>query len=144
MSMSILNEEALTVLGIHARASNAAPQKIGDLWRRFHALGNQEAIPGRQGEAVYSVYCEYEGDFAKPYTVVIGCEVADDAVVPDGMKKVSIAPGDFAVFPVEGELPMSVFKTWAEIWETPLKRRYQADFDRYAEDGTVTIYVGAE
>ena len=142
MSMSILNEEALTVLGIHARASNAAPQKIGDLWRRFHAMGNAAGIDGRQSDAVLSVYCEYESDFAGEYTVVIGCAVAADTAVPEGMKKIDVEAGKFVVMEPAGELPMSVWDTWARIWSSPLDRRYQADFDRYRSDGKVTVHVG--
>jgi len=142
MSYTRQMADGLTVLGISARASNATPQKIGDLWRRFHALGDQKIVEARRDEAVYCVYCEYEGDASQPYTVAIGCVVAPDAAVPDGFKKIDIAAGTFAVFAVTGALPMGVFAAWEEVWATPLDRRYQADFDRYETDGTVTVHVG--
>jgi predicted transcriptional regulator YdeE len=135
-------EDDIAVLGSYARASNAAPEKIGDLWRRFHAMGNAQAIDARRDDAVYSVYCEYVGDFTGEFTVVIGCAVDADAAVPDGMKKIAVKAGRFAVFEPVGELPMSVFETWAEIWKMPLERRYQADYDRYGSDGKVTVHVG--
>jgi predicted transcriptional regulator YdeE len=142
MNHTVRNEGGLTVLGIFARASNATPEKIGDLWRRFHALGSAAAIAARRNDAVYSVYCEYEGDYTSEYTVVIGCAVDVDAASPEGMKRVAIDAGRFAVYEPVGELPMSVWQTWAEIWKTPLERRYQADYDRYGEDGRVTVHVG--
>ena len=142
MSMSILNEEALTVLGIHARASNAAPQKIGDLWRRFQALGNAGAIGNRHSDEVFSVYCEYDGDYTGEYTVVIGCAVDADAAVPEGMKKIEIQAGRFAVIEPIGELPMSIWETWAQIWNSQLDRLYHADYDKYGSDGKVSVHVG--
>src|ERR1700722_12715800 len=123
MSMTLTNEGALTVLGIYARASNAAPQKIGDLWRRFHAMGDAAAIDGRENDAVLSVYCEYESDFTGEYTIVIGCAVAADAAVPEGMKKIEVEAGKFAMIEPQGELPMSVWETWARVWNSPLDRR---------------------
>ncbi len=134
--------DRLTVLGIATKASNSAPQEIGDLWRRFHAMGGAQSIPARRNDAVYCVYCEYEGDFTKPYTVLIGCEIDPAVAVPEGFRTIEIEAGKFAVYQVTGELPQSLFEVWAEIWNTPLDRRYQADFDRYGDDGVVTVHVG--
>jgi len=142
VSYTVHHEDGLTVLGIYTRASNATPSKIGDLWRRFHAGGNAGLIEARKNDAGYCVYCEYERDFTGAYTVLIGCVVDADAAIPEGMKKIEIDAGKFAVFEPVGELPKSVFETWAEIWKTPLDRRYQADFDRYGDDGNVTVHVG--
>jgi predicted transcriptional regulator YdeE len=134
--------EALTVMGIATRASNSDPKKIGDLWRQFHAMGDHKIVEARLDDTVYGVYCEYEKDLSKPYTVVIGCAVPADAVVPEGLKKVQIEAGEFAVFPVTGPLPVGIFAVWGEVWTTALERRYQADFDRYEPGGTVTVHVG--
>jgi predicted transcriptional regulator YdeE len=138
----LCDEESLTVLGIFARASNAKPEKVGDLWRSFHALGGATAIAARQSDAVYNVYCEYESDHTGEYTVVIGCAVDADAAAPKGMKKIAIEAGGFAVYEAAGELPRSVWETWVRIWKTPLERRYRADYDRYGDDGRVTVHVG--
>ncbi|NYF81354.1 GyrI-like domain-containing protein [Granulicella arctica] len=142
MSYEILEERAFTVAGIFARVSNATPELIGDLWRRFLTMGGAQAIEGRRNDSVYCIYCEYEGDFNAPYTVVIGCAVDGDVRVAKGMKKVQIAAGRFAVLRATGELPMGVFEAWSEAWATPLDRLYDADFDRYGVDGVVTVHVG--
>ena len=144
MSFSVCDAEGLTVLGIYARAGNENPEKIGDLWRRFQAMGGASAIAARHDDTVYCVYCEYETDLSGPFTVLVGCSVDADAVIPDQMKKLAIDSGKFAVFEAVGPLPTSVFQTWAEIWNTPLERRYQADFDCYGSDGKVTIHVGVQ
>ena len=134
--------DAFAVMGIAARVSNEEANKIGDLWQRWHALGDRKIVEARLDETIYSVYCEYEGDASRPYTVVIGCAVPADAVVPEGLKKIEVEAGEFAVFPVTGPLPMGVVATWSEVWTTPLDRRYKADFDRYEQDGTVSVHVG--
>jgi|GEM_PF-4536443 len=48
----------------------------------------------------------------------------------------------YAVFPVTGELPASVVKAWSDIWETPLDRICDTDFERYSSDGAVAVHVG--
>ena len=142
MSYEVVEEHAIVIQGISTRASNAEPQKIGELWQRFHALGDAAAIPARIADVVYSVYCEYAGDYTAPYTVVLGCAVAPDAAVPEGLHKIVIEPGRFTVCETEGLLPQGVFDAWARIWSTSLDRRYQADYDLYATDGKVTVHVG--
>jgi predicted transcriptional regulator YdeE len=140
-SYELRDVEKLTIVGISDRVSNAEPHKIGDLWRRFRAMGDGAAIPERTSAAAYAVYCEYEGNHTQAFTALIGCAVAPDAAVPEGMRKIVIEAGRFAVYRPVGEMPQAVFDTWAEIWGTPLARRYQADFDRYGDEG-VSIHVG--
>jgi len=118
MSYELVQQPSLTVMGIFTRASNAEPQKIGDLWRRFHAMGNEKIVEARLSDATYSIYCEYKGDHTQPFTVVIGCEVPADVVPVEGMKIVEIETGNFAVYKPVGALPDAVFETWAEIWKT--------------------------
>jgi predicted transcriptional regulator YdeE len=144
MSYVFKEEPAITVVGVYGRASNSEPRKTGDLWRRFNAAGKEQSVPARIREEHYCVYCEYEDDW-KEFTVVIGCAIDDDAEVPEGMKKVRIAAGNFAVWYPEGPLPQSVFDAWAEVWKTPLDRLYQADYDIYGDTSSkngATVHVG--
>jgi len=141
MSYKLTQQPAITVMGIHTRASNAEPYKIGDLWRRYHAMGDHEGIAARLSDAHYGVYCEYEGDHTQPFTVVIGCEVPVGTAAAEGMRIIEIPAGEFAVYKPVGKLPDAVFETWAEIWKTPLDRTYQADYDRYDAHGA-TVHVG--
>ncbi|MDP9039915.1 MAG: GyrI-like domain-containing protein [Acidobacteriota bacterium] len=131
----------LTVMGLHTRASNRELNRIGDLWRSFHAQGDHVIIPARVDDAHICVYCEYEGDHTQPYTIVIGCEVPPGTPTLDGMKTVRVEPGRFAVYRRAYARPNPVFVTWEEIWKTPLDRRYQADYDRYGSDG-ISVNVG--
>ncbi len=145
MSYEIEEEPAITVLGFYARVSNAEPRKIGDVWRRFNAAGKEKSIPARTSDQHYCVYCEYEGDWTKEFTVLIGCSVPENAGVPEGMKKITVQSGKYAVWSPEGELPQSVFDAWAEVWKTPLDRLYQADYDVYGDTSGkngATVHVG--
>jgi predicted transcriptional regulator YdeE len=134
-------ERGFTAMGIFTRTSNANPEKIGDLWRKFHAAEDFKLIEARMDDMVYCIYCEYEGDWTQAFTVVLGCKVDPGAEVPEGMKTVTVEPGEFAVFPVAFDGPIPAARKWQTIWETPLKRRYQADYDRYGF-GTLDIHVG--
>ncbi len=145
MSYELRNEEALAVMGFFTRAANSDPRRIGDLWRRFNAAGKEQMIRDHIGDKHYCVYCEYEGDWTKEFTVVIGCAVEADAEVPEGMKKVQIAAGSFAVWKPEGVLPQSVFDVWTEVWKTPLDRLYEADYDVYGDPDSrngASVHVG--
>ncbi len=135
---------SIFVMGLAGRASNKTPGPIGDLWRNFHGMGGAKAVPARFDDVVYCVYCEYESDWTGAYTVLVGCSVPMDAPVRPGMRKIEVPAGNFQVFSVTGELPSGIGRTWAEIWGLPLERRYEADFDRYAEDGSVTVHVGVQ
>jgi predicted transcriptional regulator YdeE len=137
-----MDGDELTVLGIYARTGNDNIEQIGDLWRLFQEMGGPSGIATRTGDSVYCVYCEYETDAKGAFTVLIGCAVDADAEIPEGMMKLAIHAGRFFVFEPVGELPKSVFETWAEIWAMPIDRMFQADFDRYGSDGKVTIHVG--
>jgi predicted transcriptional regulator YdeE len=141
LSYELQSEGGLTIVGIFTTASNANPRLIGDLWRSFHAQGDLKTMPDTKDDATYCVYCEYEGDASQPFTVVIGRAVHPAATIPKGMKKVDIAAGKYAVYRAVGELPNGVFAAWAEVWQTPLDRRYQADYDRYDAAGA-TVHVG--
>ncbi len=142
MSYKLQQEDGFTVIGISARVLNAEPRHIGNLWREFYARGGAASHLGRLDDAVCCVYCEYQGDWTQPYTIVIGCAFAPDATVPKGMKQVTVPAGPFVVLQAAGELPQAVIAAWSKVWATPLDRRYQADYDLYAADGAVSIHVG--
>jgi predicted transcriptional regulator YdeE len=142
MSYELSDLPGVTVMGIHTRASNAELNKIGDLWRRFHAMGDHTIVEARRNDRHVCVYCEYEGDQTQPYTVVIGCEVAEGTPEVEGLKAVRVEPGRFAVYRRPYERPNPVFATWEEIWVTPLDRRYQADYDVYGAAEGISVNVG--
>ena len=124
---------------------------IQQLWNRFFSEQVSEKIPGKIDNAVYSVYTEYEKDFTKPYTTVLGCRVKNDALVPEEFKKITIPGGRYELFTAKGNLAEGiVFNEWTAIWNSPLKRTYKADYEVYGEkaqnpaNAEVDIFVGIE
>lgn len=144
MSEGVQFEPAITVVGIAIRTSHAKAEEIGGLWQRFYSEGVGGQIPDRLERDVYSVYFDYEGDFTAPYSLLIGCAVRSDSSVPEGMKTVVLPAGSYERFDATGEQPQGVIAAWNTIWKAPLERRYEVDFERYGEDGTVAIYVGVQ
>jgi len=147
-----MEKDSFQVIGISMRTTNEAGQSaqdIGGMWHRFLAEGFMEKIPNKADGAIYSVYMEYEGDFMKPYTVVLGCRVTSLDEIPEGMRGIVVPGGQFKNFTAKGNLMEgAVNDAWKKIWETPLDRNYVADFEVYGEkaqnpnDAEVDIYVG--
>ena len=150
--MENIKLEAFTVVGIAVKTTNENGQSatdIGALWQKFMEQGILEKIPNKINDAIYSVYTDYEGDFTKPYTTVLGCKVSDASVIPEGMTAVNIKTTDYSKYTAKGNLSEGVvYNTWTEIWNKDLNRNYQADFEIYGEkaqditNAEVEIFVG--
>lgn len=142
------------VIGIHTRTTNANGQMghdILELWKRFLGENIQSQIPHKADSTIYSVYTDYEGDFTKPYTVVLGCKVLNLNNIPDGMVGITVPEGEYTPFTAQGNLNEgAVFEAWSKIWKAPLNRTYLADFEVYGEkaqnpeDAEVDIFIGVQ
>lgn len=142
------------VIGIWVRTTNHEEQALTDiqaLWGRFMSEGVMSKIPNLIGSEVYSIYTEYEGDFTKPYTTVLACEVSSLDEIPEGMKGLEIGGGDYVKFLAKGNLNEgAVGNAWMEIWKSGVNRRYTTDFEVYGaksqnrEDAEVDIFVAVK
>ncbi|MCP5469285.1 MAG: AraC family transcriptional regulator [Chlamydiales bacterium] len=142
------------VVGVSKRTTNENGQMghdILELWKDFLGQDILNKIPNKLDSTIYSVYTEYEGDFTQPYTVVLGCKVADLNNIPDGMVGISIPQGEYVRFAAKGNLNKGVvFEAWSKIWDEPLNRAYVADFEVYdekaqnPEDAEVGIFIGVK
>jgi predicted transcriptional regulator YdeE len=83
------------------------------------------------GGDIFALYTQYEEDYTKPYTYVLGCEVSSLDQIPKGMMGIEISPTPYAVFTARGAFPASLGSTWQSIWETPIERAYSVDFEIY-------------
>ena len=152
--MSQVNLSSRKVIGITVRTSNeagASGTDIPELWNRFMTEGLITQIPNRISDTIFCVYTDYEGDFTKPYTTLLGCEVADFGQIPEGMKGVELPAGLYEQVAVTGNLLEGIiYNAWTEIWQRDLNRTYQADFEVYDENAAdmsnakVSIYVGVQ
>jgi predicted transcriptional regulator YdeE len=127
--------EAFCVTGLYIRTTNengAAALNIPPLWQKFLSENTMAQIPGKAGNDIYCIYTEYEKDYTRPYTVVLGCRVEAAAPVPEGFKKITISAGNYAVFTAKGRLDEGiVYQAWTEIWNSTAKRIYTTDFEVY-------------
>jgi predicted transcriptional regulator YdeE len=146
--------ESFCITGITIRTTNengAAGEAIPPLWHKFLSENSMQQIPGKTSNDIYCVYTEYEKDYTRPYTVVLGCRVEREAPVPEGFQKIAILAGNYTVFTAKGKLDEGiVFRAWTEIWNSPVKRIYTTDFEVYREKAgngahaEVDIFVATE
>jgi predicted transcriptional regulator YdeE len=135
--------DGMTLVGIETRASNDRGDLLGAHWQRLLSERVIERVEGRLDDTVVAVYRDYEGDHTQPYTFFLGFRVADAAAVPEGMARRSIGEGPYAHVIAEGEQPQALIHAWMKIWDLPLDRRYEADYEIHDPDGEkVDIYVG--
>lgn len=131
---ALIEKPAMMVIGIECRTSNladAAPQDIPKLWGKFFEENVLGKIPNKTSDEIVALYCDYEDDHTKPYTVVIGCETRSIDEIPDGMVAKVIPATKYAVYSAKGEHPKALIDTWSHIWETAENRTYTGDFEVY-------------
>jgi predicted transcriptional regulator YdeE len=139
------------VIGIAVRTTNENMQAATDipaLWNTFMTEGIAGKIPNKTGDELYCVYTEYELDYTKPYTTVLGCAVQDLSEIPEGMKGIEIAGGDYQQFTATGNMKDNiVYNEWVKIWDSGISRAYTTDFEVYGknaqhpENAEVPIYI---
>jgi predicted transcriptional regulator YdeE len=141
------------VVGISVRTTNqnALSQKdIGELWGKFYAQNYIEKIPNKVSNDVFCIYTDYESDQNGAYTTIIGCKVTAAKEVPEGMILKEIPESKYRVYTAKGKMPDCVIATWQHIWQSPITRKYTADFDIYGEkaqnpnDAEVETYLSVE
>lgn len=150
--MENIKLESFTIVGIAVKTTNENGQSatdIGVLWEKFMGEGILEKIPNKIDYAIYSIYTDYEGDYTKPYTTVLGCKVSDASSIPDGMVSVDINATNYSKYTTKGNLQEGVvYKAWTKIWNEDLDRNYKADFEVYGEkaqdptNAEVEIFIG--
>ena len=121
------------VIGITVRTINngQAGKDIKHLWDKFMSHGCQAIIPNKLSEDLYSIYTNYETDHTNFYDFILGCKVSSLTQIPEGMTGITIPKANYQIFTSKGMLPNSVLETWTKIWNTPITRAYQADFEIY-------------
>jgi predicted transcriptional regulator YdeE len=91
-------------------------------------------IPNKSNNNIYALYTDYEGDYTKPYSWILGCEVSSLDEVPEGLVGKVIPASDYAVFTTQGKFPAGLIAAWQAIWKSNLQRAYTSDFELYSAD----------
>jgi len=135
----MIQKDAVTIIGIECRTSNSpgkGSHDIPKLWERFYKEDILSKIPHIASKEVFALYCDYEKDHTKSFSVVIGCPVSSTDQIPEGMVVKTIPAGSYALFRAIGKHPKAVIETWGEIWQSDLKRTFTGDFEIYGEKFT--------
>lgn len=152
MKFTIKKLPARTVVGIARRTSNAeAAGVIPGCWQEFFSKNAVAKIPHRAVPPVmYAVYSDYEKDWTKPYSYLLGCGVKKAESAPAGMEVRQIPAQTYAMFRAKGKMPDEIVGVWANIWASDLPRTYTYDFELYDQRFTrpqnkeADIYVAVD
>lgn len=123
------------LIGNYVKTSNQDITKltadIQGLWERFFSGNISGRIPNRVDSSICCIYTDYLGDYAQPYTAVLGCRVHDLSAIPNGMMGFHFTGGKYQKMQTTTPL---VFNKWQEIWQSDIQRAYTADFEVYDEN----------
>lgn len=127
------------IIGLELRTENREALKtIPPHWDRFFKENVMAKIPNKLSNDLYVVYTNYEEDYKKPYTYILGCEVSTLDEVPAGLVAVVIPASTYTTFTTEGQLPKALGELWHRIWSLEdkhsLNRAYTTDFEFYPAD----------
>lgn len=134
---TVVKQEKRFVIGIPIRTSNENgrfQREVPPLWDKFYRENLAQKIPNKVNQNLLAVYTDYEGDYTKPFTYMIGCEVSNLSTIPEGMRGIELEPSSYAVFTAKGAFPQSMMQAWQSIWTSIVKRSYTTDFEVYKPD----------
>lgn len=145
--MKVKYLEKFYVAGITVRTNNVTElneetAQIPQLWQRYV----DESIEGKtfnksKSLAMYGVYNKYEKDVNSDYDYTIGVEVTKPK------NALTIEKDRYLVFSKKGEFPEVVIEAWHDVWnyfsstECEYERAYNYDFEKYAKEDEIEIYI---
>lgn len=101
---------------------------------RFFGENVPSQIPNKVNGNILALYTDYEGDYTKPYSWILGCEVSSLDEIPEGLVGKVIPESNYALFTTEGVFPEGLIAAWQAIWKSNLERAYTTDFEVYRSD----------
>lgn len=144
--MKVTRIKKLMISGISVVTNNEFEMseengKIAGLWEEYFEKDvYKKTFDKANSDFMYGVYSNYESDASGNYKVTVGVEVTKlkNAIVIEDKK--------YLVFSKQGELPMVVVELWEEIWDyfeknSEYVRAFEIDFEKYAKEDEVEIYV---
>ena len=144
--MKVTRIRKLMISGINTITNNELEMseengKIASLWEEYFEKDiYKKTFDKSKSDFMYGVYSNYESDITGNYKVTVGVEVTKpkNALVIEDKK--------YLVFTKQGELPMIVVESWEEIWDyfdnnSTYERAFEIDFEKYAKEDEVEIYV---
>lgn len=121
------------IIGLLVRTDNEKAMKdIPEVTAKFQE-GWQEKIKNCVNDDIICAYMDYDEDYTKPYSYIIGCVVTSCDIIPAGMVCKELAAGLYAKIEVFGEYPDSLIAAWEDIWDLDIERAYITDYELYDE-----------
>ena len=144
--MKVTRIKKLMISGISVVTNNEFEMseengKIAGLWEEYFEKDvYKKTFDKANSDFMYGVYSNYEFNETGNYKVTVGVEVTKpkNAIVIEDKK--------YLVFTKQGELPMVVVELWEEIWDyfeknSEYERAFEIDFEKYAKEDEIEIYV---
>ena len=153
MKNEIINKDSIKIIGIELRTTNENNQAVKDIsqfWEKFYVENIKDRIPNKIDDEILGLYIDYEGDFTKPYSLIICCKVSTFDEIPKGMVAKIIPAAKYVVFTAKGKMPGKLLETWQYVWNSDLDRTYTGDFEIYGqkfgnpEDSEVDVYIAVQ
>jgi len=136
LEYQVVKREKQLIVGLAVRTDNERAMKdIPEICAKFQE-GWQEKIQNCVNDDIVCAYLEYDEDFDKPYTYIIGCVVKNADKIPAGMVCKELAGGVYAKVEVFGEYPDSLLAAWEDIWDSDMDRAYVTDYEVYDQHFT--------
>ena len=135
MPYKMEKQQKKLIMGIQIRTSNqTCLSDMPQVWEKFMQEKIFEKIPHKVNSTLFAVYTDYEDDYTKPYSYIVGCEVTTLDSIPEGLVGTIVPPSLYAVYTTVGAFPQGLANTWQTVWKSPLKRAYTSDFEVYSPD----------
>jgi predicted transcriptional regulator YdeE len=144
--MKVTRIKKLMISGLSAVTNNEFEMseengKIAKLWEDYFENDVYKTTFNKaNSDFMYGVYSDYESDVKGNYKITVGVEVTKpkNAIVIEDKK--------YLAFKKQGELPMVVVELWQEIWDyfeknSDYERAFTVDFEKYAKEDEIEIYV---
>ncbi len=151
MNYTIEKQKKKFFIGLELRTNNEECSSAMPLHKeKFFKENTLEKIPNKINGNILALYTDYEGDYTKPYSWILGCEVSSLDEIPAGLVGKVIPESKYAVFITQGEFPQGLIAAWQAVWKSNLPRSYTTDFELYRSDfdpqknPEVKVYIAIE
>ena len=132
MNPSLEHQKEKFFIGLELRTNNEECSSAMPVHKeRFFKENIFSKIPNKLNENILALYTDYEGDYTKPYSWILGCEVSSLEDIPEGLVGRVLQASTYAVFTTQGVFPQGLISVWQEIWKLNLSRSYTSDFEMY-------------
>ena len=135
--MNQITNPSFAFIGLNIRTTNENQQAMQDipaLWAKFFTENTLARIPNKTDDTIYCIYTDYEKDYTRPYTTLLGCKVENLDNIPEGLTGRILPRAAYTTFAAKGTIHEGIVaQEWINIWNSSIERAYTADIEIYGE-----------